>query len=441
MRAPAGEMLAMPEVEGFRGLTCLMSAYSCEPGRGSEPGSGWQWASSAARDSRIILLTRPHRAELILSEIKKRELNIELIPVPSLRTLLPLRRRGRAVYLDYVIWQWRASRRARQLVAERQVHVMHHLTFASDSMPSGLSRIRDVPLVWGPVGGYARLSPETLKWLPLKDKAREILRWTVTGLMRRSIGRTIARRSTIVIAQNRAVAEQFGSVALTIVEPNIALPESPRTGIVRENFLAVFVGRLEAFKGAHIAVHALAKAQGPWRLEICGQGREEAQLRLLVGQLRLTDRVVFRGQLPRNSVSSLLSRASVMVFPTMRDSAGWAVGEAQAVGCPVLTTDAAGPTTIVAEAGGVALKVDASLIDTMASSLDRIAGGEVIDVTADRWSESRLPGFLTNVYSNALGRSRSGPVKAIREPAEQRTVEDKGESPTDSSHSACLRWI
>jgi hypothetical protein len=30
-------------------LKLLMSAYACEPGKGSEPGVGWRWALEAAR--------------------------------------------------------------------------------------------------------------------------------------------------------------------------------------------------------------------------------------------------------------------------------------------------------------------------------------------------------------------------------------------------------
>lgn len=45
-------------------MRVLVSAYACTPGRGSEPGAGWEWAAAAARENWVLLLTRSNnRAE------------------------------------------------------------------------------------------------------------------------------------------------------------------------------------------------------------------------------------------------------------------------------------------------------------------------------------------------------------------------------------------
>ena len=36
----------------------LISAFSCLPNRGSEPGIGWNWALSAAKTQNVYVLTR-----------------------------------------------------------------------------------------------------------------------------------------------------------------------------------------------------------------------------------------------------------------------------------------------------------------------------------------------------------------------------------------------
>src|SRR6267154_498200 len=41
-----------------RRLQVLLSAYSCEPGKGSEPEVGWQWARQMARWHDVTVLTR-----------------------------------------------------------------------------------------------------------------------------------------------------------------------------------------------------------------------------------------------------------------------------------------------------------------------------------------------------------------------------------------------
>ena len=39
-------------------LRVLLSAYACEPGKGSEPGVGWNWVKQLARHEDVWVLTR-----------------------------------------------------------------------------------------------------------------------------------------------------------------------------------------------------------------------------------------------------------------------------------------------------------------------------------------------------------------------------------------------
>ena len=59
-------------------MKILMSAYACEPNKGSEPGIGWQWAMETARlGHEVWVLTRANNRSAIeekmakLSHIKK----------------------------------------------------------------------------------------------------------------------------------------------------------------------------------------------------------------------------------------------------------------------------------------------------------------------------------------------------------------------------------
>jgi hypothetical protein len=38
-------------------MKLLLSAYACEPSKGSEPGVGWNWATQAALDHEVWVLT------------------------------------------------------------------------------------------------------------------------------------------------------------------------------------------------------------------------------------------------------------------------------------------------------------------------------------------------------------------------------------------------
>ena len=52
-------------------LKVLLCAYACEPGRGSEPGTGWNVLRALAERNDVWVLTRPHGSVKIESELAR----------------------------------------------------------------------------------------------------------------------------------------------------------------------------------------------------------------------------------------------------------------------------------------------------------------------------------------------------------------------------------
>ena len=103
-----------------RKLRILISAYACEPRKGSEPGIGWQWAlAHAAAGHEVWVLTRANNRAAIEDALQHH-------PSPGLHFVyhdLPRwmrwwKRGGRGVRLYYLLWQWGAYRLARILCRE-----------------------------------------------------------------------------------------------------------------------------------------------------------------------------------------------------------------------------------------------------------------------------------------------------------------------------------
>lgn len=133
-----------------------MSAYACEPGRGSEPGVGWNWAVQAARTHEVWVLTVSTGRQAI-------EKALEETPNPNLHFIYHdgprpishlLGRSGAFRYVHYYTWQASALSVARKLHARVGFDVAHHVTYAGFRFPSFLFAL-GVPYVWGPVGGSA----------------------------------------------------------------------------------------------------------------------------------------------------------------------------------------------------------------------------------------------------------------------------------------------
>lgn len=385
-----------------------MSAYACEPGRGSEPGAGWAWACAATRDHDVWVLTHPTNAASIdaaLAQDPRLAERLHPVYLQNARWARPLRRRGPTRFLYYLIWQLtRCRREARRLHEVVRFDIAHHITYASDWMPAGVSGLPGVPLVWGPVGGSSTTGDARI-WAMLGFRAFivEALRAVVLGAARVLIGRPLARRASIVLGQNADVADALAP-ARVIVQPNVALGihrhTSPRPDGAGSR-TAVYAGRLIAWKGLRLALRALRRPEASsWRLEIYGDGPQRRQLQQLTHRWGLSTRVRFHGSCPREEVLDALEAADVFVFPSLHDSAGWSVAEAMAVGCPVVCLGSGGPPSLVGPGDGIVVPLEGDIVGRIASALEE---ARMLRPRQAQWSARRLPELLNELYRGLAG--------------------------------------
>ncbi|SHH59180.1 Glycosyltransferase involved in cell wall bisynthesis [Jatrophihabitans endophyticus] len=394
-----------------RRLRVLIGAYACGPGEGSEPGAGWAFVRAAAEHSDVWVVTRRRfepaiRAALDDEPDLAAHVHVRYLDLSD--RVLRAKRRHRDVYWYYVLWQRALAGLAAELHATVSFDVAHHVTFASDWQPCGLTTLSDVPLVWGPVGGATYQPTRLLRWLGWRGVLAETARSCFTRVARRVWGDPIARRAAVVVALNTDVARRFAYARRVVVEPNIALYDDfpQRTATPRDDGSrrqAVFVGRLLPWKGPQLAIRALARPGGErWDLALYGEGPYEPALRALVGELGLGSRVSFEGHAPRSDVLAALAAADALLFPSMHDSAGWVVGEASAVGCPVVCLDVGGPP-LLADRNGLVCPIDGDVVGGLAHALDASTTFE--SGPTDRWSAERLPAMTARWYADACGRS------------------------------------
>ena len=261
--------------------------------------------------------------------------------------MVALKRRSWDLYWYYSLWQWALARRAKQLHHEVGFDVAHHVTFANDWLPCGLA-VLTVPLIWGPVGGASRYRCVAVPALVgLSRRHHRTSRGVVTGLSRRLFTDAVARRAALVVAQNEAVAHRFADSRRVVVEPNACLaPSSSGSAVptadaappsaVHRRHTALFVARLNAWKGGRLAVAVMAHPRiASWDLRVYGDGYERRALERLSQDFGVADRVCFMGHRPRAEVLAAYAEADALFFPSLHDQAGWVVAEASSVGCPV----------------------------------------------------------------------------------------------------------
>jgi glycosyltransferase involved in cell wall biosynthesis len=367
--------------------TILVFAYACEPDKGSEPGAGWAWVRLLAQIGPTTVLTRANNRvaiEAALGVVAEREsLDFHYIDLPSWARFWKRGQRG--VRLYYMLWQIAAAKRARALARERRFDLIWHVTLANAWLGT-LAVFLDGPFVYGPVGAGAPLAWRLLPSFGVRGAAYELLRQFGIAISRYAnpLARASWRRADLILVQNPDTLNWLPARhrSKAQVFPNVALDEVPaRTNGSRAGTnVALFAGRLVAFKGPSLAIRAIA-AVPEWRLVVCGAGPQEQRLRRLVRQLGVADRVEFRGQQPREELLRVMREdAAAFIFPSVHDQAPWVVGEALLSGLPVVCLDSGGPPVLV---GGAGIAVDAQGSQaTVASRLAREGFAAVAAISA-----------------------------------------------------------
>lgn len=127
----------------------------------------------------------------------------------------------------------------------------------------------------------------------------------------------------------------------------------------------------ELVKHPDYRLHRLIMAGKPWTDE----------MRQLAASLNLHDRVIERVEVSNEQLRALYSSAEALLFPSLQEGFGWPIAEAQACGCPVVTT-ARAPMTEVG--GSAAIYIDP---DDPAGAAGEIASGLS---ERERWRQAGL---------------------------------------------------
>ncbi|MBD2327260.1 glycosyltransferase [Alkalinema sp. FACHB-956] len=412
-------------------MKILLSAYACEPNRGSEPGVGWNVALALAQYSGThhqvyVLTTAAHRSGIEAELAHNPQPNLTVIYLDPFDWVYDWSQEGKhytwAVNLHYYLWQVKAYLVARSLHKLHQFDIAQHVTYVRYYNPSFLALL-PVPFIFGPVGGAEVTPPPFLTTFKSKDQWFERIRALAKrmGEWDPFLWLTI-RRSALVWVTTQDTEKRIQALAAPRVE---TLSES---GLIdseidqlcqyclpsEEPIQFISMGRLLHWKGFHLGIQAFAQANLPnatyW---ILGEGPEEGRLKQLVQSLGLGDRVQFLGKLPRAEGLQKLAQSHALVHPSLHDSGGWVCLEAMATGRPVICLDLGGPGTQVTSETGFKIPAHApeQAIQDLAKAMVEVAtnpplrermgaAGRVRIQQHYRW-ENRAE-LLTQTYSKIL---------------------------------------
>ncbi|MEY3894748.1 MAG: hypothetical protein RLZZ214_267, partial [Verrucomicrobiota bacterium] len=291
-----------PSENGKERMRILLSAYACEPGKGSEPGVGWRWTCGLAERVALTVLTRSNNQEPIKRAIAATPIHDPLRQVRFLYHDLGAiwkflkRRRLLPTMAYYFLWQWTAARRFRR--EANQADIVHHLTFCTALCP-GFWGSDHCTFVIGPVAAPL-VNAHYLRLFGINAPAQALRNLLIHNFLRIPWLRNTFRWASAVIPANSEMHDMMVSLGIPAkgvmldtgaTEVTESFQREPQPGAIR----LMYAGQLERRKGLELSLRALARVDGRcnWQFEILGSGPDRERLEALAGELGIGRRVIF----------------------------------------------------------------------------------------------------------------------------------------------------
>lgn len=366
-------------------MKILLSAFSCHPGKGSEPGIGWNTARRLADHHEVWVITRPVHRPFIAEELEKE-------PVPNLHfvyyrvPILKYGHRKRSLrLLKYYLWQAGIYFVARNLHKEIGFDIVQHVTLCRRWTPSFLAQLPP-PFIWGNAGGGEAVPANFRKELPFRLKLEEKLKDLAFGLCRYDpFVRLTARKSALILATSEKTASEIRHLTSSGIhilgealldEAALAPSQWSSQSVDGKNppCFGTFT-RLVHWKGIHLGLRAFALLEDKHsRYWIVGKGPEKERLKKLAYELDIAERVVFWGNPSREEWFRLLHKCRALIHPCLCNSGGMISLEAMAAGLPVICLNLGAIMHQVTEDSGIKVSAQnsAEAVAGLAKAMNRI---------------------------------------------------------------------
>ncbi len=252
----------------------------------------------------------------------------------------------------------RVQSAAARILATYEVDVIHAHDWLVAHAAAGCKDAFDVPLV---ATVHATEYGRHQGWLPgPMNKLIHQFEWWLTYEARRVLTCSDYMRDQVtdIFA---LPADKVDVIPNGVAVEDFALPTDELAAFRAEVIpdgrpLLLFAGRLEYEKGVQTVLHAVQHVEeriGPVRVLVAGVGTYSDELRRLVAELGLDDRVTFTGFLEDHDLRLHYAAADVALAPSIYEPFGLVAVEAMACGTPVVVGDTGGLREIVADGHGL----------------------------------------------------------------------------------------
>jgi glycosyltransferase involved in cell wall biosynthesis len=182
------------------------------------------------------------------------------------------------------------------------------------------------------------------------------------------VTKMIWSRADSVIAVTNSLKEEAqktcGDIEIKVLPNGVEehFFKMPKEKTSRSKCVFITVSRLIERKGIGFILRALKKVElEEIELRIIGDGSYKSELKKMVNDFGMKNRVHFLGFVPSPEIPKLLAEADVFILPSLAEAFGNVFAEAMAAGLPIIATDQGGIADLVKKEGGILVPIDSDL--------------------------------------------------------------------------------
>lgn len=242
-----------------------------------------------------------------------------------------------------------AIRQGIPLISQYSTDLYHYVEEYPNVLPGTIALSLAAPVI-------LKLSPrDSVQLLKMLKPKRDITKWHKDMVARMHV--MLHDHCDAVIALSRKMQKQldgWGSKTRTTLLPTGVDPILPPSNAAVEKFsrkynltkndiLFLYVGRLSREKNLDLLIDAFevaAKQNSKIKLMFVGDFDYREQLEMRASQTDVSERIVFTGRLPRQSLGTVYAAGDVFLFPSTTDTQGLVIHEAAGAGLPLVLCDA-----------------------------------------------------------------------------------------------------
>lgn len=344
--------------------TIILVTYDISPYRGSEASVSWNYVYNMGEYHKVIVLYGRGKDEIEKYLESHQMPNVKFINIPYVSL------QGSGLLLDikynlnYRRWHYQTYLKAKELVNNEHVDIIHYLNPIGFKEPGYCWKIKEVPYVWGPIQGVENRPLALFPALSPKGKINALARRLVHNGMLMCLPRVrkALKRADAVFAATPNTVKQLKRIhhkdAIYLPENGILKMERTEPITMNDTLNLIWVGSIDERKALGILISALGKVKNNnWHLNVLGEGPLRGKCEALAAELGISERITFHGKVDRAQVQLVFGQSQVHLISSLGEATTTVLWEAFSKAIPTITLDHCGMAGVVSSECGIKIPI------------------------------------------------------------------------------------